>query len=48
MHPDAWLQSGTSRAEADDLLRELRLQAIPLTGQADPMDEYGIVHLAPF
>jgi FkbM family methyltransferase len=48
MHPDVWHKSETSRAEADDLLRELRLQAIPLTGQKDPLSEYGIVHLAPF
>jgi FkbM family methyltransferase len=46
MHPTVWAQSGTSRAEAEQLLGELRLRPVPLTGQADPLADYGIVHLA--
>jgi FkbM family methyltransferase len=46
MHPGFWAILGTSRAEAEGLLRELGLHAVPLTGQADPLGEYGLVHLA--
>jgi FkbM family methyltransferase len=46
MHPNCWLQSGTSRQELEQLLAELKLKALPLTGQKDPLDEYGIVQLA--
>jgi FkbM family methyltransferase len=46
MHPNVWAQSGTSRADAEQLLGELRLRPVPLTGQTDPLAEYGIVHLA--
>ena len=46
MHPSVWRTPGTSRAEAEALLRELGLQAMPLTGQADALGEHGVVHLA--
>jgi len=46
MHPGFWTILGTSRTEVEGLLRELRLHAVPLTGQADPLGEYGLVHLA--
>ena len=46
MHPNVWAQSGTSRDEAEQLLGELRLRPVPLSGQADPLADYGIVHLA--
>jgi FkbM family methyltransferase len=46
MHPNVWGQSGTNRTEAEQLLRQLRLRPVPLTGQADPLADYGIVHLA--
>jgi hypothetical protein len=46
MHPSFWTILGTSRAQAEGLLRELGLRAVPLTGQADPLGEYGVVHLA--
>jgi FkbM family methyltransferase len=47
MHPSAWQLSGTTRAAAETLLQELRLIPVPLTGQADPLAQHGIVHLAP-
>jgi FkbM family methyltransferase len=45
MHPDVWDSASTTRADAEDLLRELRLSVIPLTGQTDPMAEHGLVYL---
>jgi FkbM family methyltransferase len=46
IHPSVWATSGTSRADAEALLRDFRLHAVPLTGQTDSLGEYGIVHLA--
>jgi FkbM family methyltransferase len=46
MHPSAWMTNGQSRETAERLLDELRLRAIPLTGQIDPLAEHGLVHLA--
>jgi len=46
MHPDVWSSADTTRARAEDLLAELGLRAVPLTGQSDPLGDYGIVHLA--
>ena len=45
MHPDAWAVAGWSRAEAERLLRELSLAITPLSGQQDPLGEYGHVLL---
>jgi FkbM family methyltransferase len=47
MHPDSWKLAGTSRADAELLLRELRLRAEPLSDQADPLGTYGHVWLRP-
>jgi FkbM family methyltransferase len=47
MHPNVWHESETSRSAAEQLLSELRLKAVPLSGQTDPLADYGIVHLAP-
>jgi FkbM family methyltransferase len=47
MHPDAWRVAGTSRADLEDLLADLGLRPAPLTGQADPLADYGLVHLVP-
>jgi FkbM family methyltransferase len=47
MHPDSWEVAGTSRADAESLLRELGLRAEPLSGQADPLSTYGHVWLRP-
>jgi FkbM family methyltransferase len=45
MHPNMWGSANTTRAGAESLFAELGLRAIPLTGQSDPLGEYGIVHL---
>jgi FkbM family methyltransferase len=46
LHPDVWEASGTSRQEAERLLRDLGRRPVPLTGQADPLAEHGTVYLA--
>jgi FkbM family methyltransferase len=46
MHPNVWDSANTTRARAQSLLDELGLHAVPLTGQQDPLGDYGIVHLA--
>ena len=45
MHPNVWDSANTTRAKAKALLAELGLRAVSLTGQADPLSDYGIVHL---
>jgi FkbM family methyltransferase len=45
MHPNDWALAGTTRQEAESLLTELGLRALPLTGQVDPLGEYGHVRL---
>ena len=47
MHPDSWEVAGTSRADAESLLRELGLRAEPLSGQADVFASFGHVWLRP-
>ncbi|MEP6506591.1 MAG: FkbM family methyltransferase [Gemmatimonadales bacterium] len=44
MHPAAW-DWGTSGTDARGLLAELGLRPVPLTGQSDPLEEYGSVEL---
>lgn len=46
MHPLAWADVGCSADAMRELLNEMDLRAIPLTGQADPIDDYGVVRLA--
>jgi FkbM family methyltransferase len=46
MHPNVWDSAQTTRAEAEALLDELGLRAVPLMGQLDPLAEHGLVHLA--
>ncbi|PYS47198.1 MAG: hypothetical protein DMF68_16695 [Acidobacteria bacterium] len=46
MHPNVWDTADTTRAKAEALLAELRLRAIPLMGQTDPLGDYGLVYLA--
>jgi len=43
MHPNVWESAGTTRASAEELLDELGLRAVPLTGQGDAL---GVGHLA--
>jgi FkbM family methyltransferase len=45
MHPNVWTSSGTSREKTERLLSELQLRPVPLTGQQDPLGEYGVVSL---
>lgn len=47
MHPSAWPLSGTTRAAAEALCRDLGVTAVSLSGQADPYAAHGLVHLAP-
>jgi FkbM family methyltransferase len=46
MHPNGWKDSGDTAESCAAVLTELGLEAIPLSGQKDPLREYGIVHLA--
>ena len=46
IHPSLWASAGTSRADVESFLDETGLHAMPLTGQRDPLGEYGLVHLA--
>jgi FkbM family methyltransferase len=46
MHPNVWSDFGSSAEEARALLASLNLRAVPLSGQRDPIGDYGIVHLA--
>ncbi len=46
MHPDIWNSAATSRSDVEAFLGEFHLRAEPLTGQKDPLSDYGIVHLA--
>lgn len=45
MHSSAWPDAGSSREAFEALLAELRLRPVPLSGQADPMSDYGLVHM---
>lgn len=45
MHPNVWASADTTRSLAETTLAELGLRAVPLTGQADPLGDYGIVYL---
>lgn len=45
LHPDLWPSAGGSCHDFELLLAELALHPVPLTGQADPLSEYGIVLL---
>lgn len=45
MHPFAWGNAGYSREEFERFFEANQIQAVPLTGQTDPMGEYGDVWL---
>jgi FkbM family methyltransferase len=47
MHPTAWPLADTCRSELTELLNDLGVTPIPLTGQADPLGEHGLVFLRP-
>ncbi|MEO8217661.1 MAG: FkbM family methyltransferase [Acidobacteriota bacterium] len=45
MHPPLWEISGSSRAAMEEILAHAHLRAVPLSGQADPLGEMGVVLL---
>jgi len=45
MHPNVWASANTTRATAESLFRELGLRPVPVTGQSDPLEDYGTVRL---
>lgn len=45
LHPSSWADAGCTAEEVRALLDSLGLIAVPLTGQADPIEEYGVVRL---
>jgi len=47
LHPNAWQWSGHSRADLDAIIAADRLTVVPLSGQADPLADYGQVVLEP-
>ncbi len=47
LHPDAWQWSGHSREDLETLLRECGVSAKPVSGQGDPLSQYGHVLLYP-
>jgi FkbM family methyltransferase len=46
IHPALWASAGTDRSDVERFLTETGLRAIPLSGQRDPLGEYGLVHLS--
>src|SRR5205807_2491515 len=46
VHPNVCSSANTTRARTEDLRADLGLCALPLTGQSDPLGDYGLVHLA--
>jgi hypothetical protein len=47
MHPSLWAASDTSRDKVAAQIAALGRRAVPLTGQVDPLGEYGHVVLEP-
>jgi len=47
LHPNAWTLFGHSRQDLEHLLKRYRLRVEPLSGQADPLSDYGQVLIAP-
>lgn len=47
LHPDAWAVAGTGRADLERWLADTGLRIVPLSGQVDPLAEYGHVALEP-
>ncbi|HJX89697.1 MAG TPA: FkbM family methyltransferase, partial [Pyrinomonadaceae bacterium] len=43
LHPDAWAWSGHSRHDLEALLKRYSLYIAPLSGQHDPLSQYGQV-----
>jgi FkbM family methyltransferase len=47
IHPGLWEPTGWSRTDVDALCRSLGRRILPLTGQRDPLSQYGTVLLEP-
>jgi FkbM family methyltransferase len=47
MHPFLWENCGESRASFEELLKELKLNPVGLTGQSDPLTVNGVAELRP-
>jgi FkbM family methyltransferase len=47
LHPDAWSWSGHDRAQLQRVLEGSHLRVVPLSGQGDPLGEYGQVLIEP-
>jgi FkbM family methyltransferase len=47
MHPNAWPVAGSDRSAFENLLADLHVRVVPLSGQSDPLGEYGHVYLEP-
>jgi FkbM family methyltransferase len=47
IHPTLWPLAGWTRAAVDGLLTSIGRVPVPLTGQRDPLAEYGSIALAP-
>lgn len=47
MHPDVWSSAATTRAQAEAVISELGRRPVALQGQSDPLDDHGLVYLAP-
>src|SRR5687767_9243814 len=47
LHPNAWQWSGHTRADLDAIIATERLTVVPLSGQAEPLGDYGQVVLEP-
>ncbi len=45
MHPNVWASSNASRPAAEQVLAELGLRAVALSGQSDPLEDHGQVSL---
>jgi FkbM family methyltransferase len=47
LHPPIWVEAGTSVQQAKNLLKDLGLHPVPMTGQRDPWQDHGLVRLIP-
>jgi|CXWL01.1.fsa_nt_gi FkbM family methyltransferase len=45
IHPSSWSDAGCAADEVRELFDSLGLIAVPLTGQSDPIHDYGVVRL---
>jgi hypothetical protein len=45
LHPNAWAWSGHTRQQLESLVQDARMRVVPLSGQTDPLGEYGQVLL---